>query len=63
MTKLLVPLFALLLLPASQHVRKPAERLESAHAPSADSIQHQTREPAETVLYLPDYVDGGGWSV
>ena len=63
MTKLLVPLFALLLLPASQYVRKPAERPESAHAPSADSIQHQTREPAETVLYFPDYVDGGGWSV
>ena len=28
-----------------------------------DSIRSQTEEPAETILYFPDYVDGGGWSV
>ena len=28
-----------------------------------DSIPHQAQEPGETILYFPDYVDGGGWSV
>ena len=28
-----------------------------------DSIIRQTQEPGETVLYFPDYVDGGSWSV
>ena len=28
-----------------------------------DSIAPQAQEPGETVLYFPDYVDGGGWSV
>ena len=27
------------------------------------AIRNQTREPVETTLYFPDYVDGGGWSV
>ena len=28
-----------------------------------DSIAPQAQEPGETILYFPDYVDGGGWSV
>ena len=28
-----------------------------------DSIAHQEQEPGKTILYFPDYVDGGGWSV
>ena len=28
-----------------------------------DSISRQAQEPEETILYFPDYVDGGGWSV
>ena len=28
-----------------------------------DSIVRQSQEQEETVLYFPDYVDGGGWSV
>ncbi len=31
--------------------------------PTDDSISRQGREQEETVLYFPDYVDGGGWSV
>ena len=39
--------------PPSENVRRSAE----------DSITRQTQDPAETTLYFPDYVDGGGWSV
>ena len=39
--------------PPSENVRRSAE----------DSITRQTQDPAETILYFPDYVDGGGWSV
>ncbi len=63
MKKIWVPLFVLLLLPASYSEQRPAERLETAQPPFDDSIAHQTQDPAETVLYFPDYVDGGGWSV
>ena len=28
-----------------------------------DSISPQAQEPGEAILYFPDYVDGGGWSV
>ena len=28
-----------------------------------DSIAPQAQEPGETILYFPDYADGGGWSV
>ena len=63
MKKCWIPFFVLLLLPASYSEQRPAERLENAHPPHTDSIQHQTQEPEETILYFPDYVDGGGWSV
>ena len=39
--------------PPSENVRRSAE----------DSITRQTQDPAETILYFPDYVDGGGWSL
>ena len=63
MKKIWVPFLILLLLPASYSVQRPAERLENAHPPDEDSIRSQTEEPGETILYFPDYVDGGGWSV
>ena len=63
MKKIWAPIFVLLLLPASYSVQRPAEWLENAHSPHEDSIRSQTQEPAETVLYFPDYVDGSGWSV
>ena len=63
MRKLWVPLFVLLLLPASYSEQRPAERMETAQPPLEDSIAHQTQDPGETTLYFPDYVDGGGWSV
>ena len=63
MKKIWVPFLILLLLPASYSVQRPAERLENAHPPHEDSIRSQTEEPGETILYFPDYVDGGGWSV
>ncbi|MDE2929001.1 MAG: hypothetical protein OXT71_21655, partial [Acidobacteriota bacterium] len=63
MRKLRVPLFVFLLLSASYPEQRPAGRLETAPPPFQDSIAHQTQGPAETVLYFPDYVDGGGWSV
>ncbi len=38
--------------PSSEHGRR-----------TDDSIAPQAQEPGETILYFPDYVDGGGWSV
>ena len=52
-----------MLLPASYSVQRPAERPETSQPPHEDSIQSQTQAPAATILYFPDYVDGGGWSV
>ncbi len=63
MKKLWIPLFVLLLLPASYSEQRPAGRLETTQPPFEDSIAHRTQGPAETTLYFPDYVDGGGWSV
>ena len=63
MKKLWVPLFVLFLLPALYSVERTAERMEDVRPPDEDSIRSQTEEPAETILYFPDYVDGGGWSV
>ncbi len=63
MRKLWIPLFVLLLLPVSYSERRPAERMETTQPPFEDSIARQTQGPAETILYYPDYVDGGGWSV
>ena len=56
-------LAACVVLTASYSVQRPAERLETAQPPFENSIAHQTQGPAETILYFPDYVDGGGWSV
>ncbi len=63
MKKLWALLFVVLLLPASYSVQRPADRLETTPPPFEDPVAHQTQDPAETVLYFPDYVDGGGWSV
>ena len=63
MKKLWALWFVLLLLPVSYSEQRNAERLETAQSPFEDSITHQTQDPAETILYFPDYVDGGGWSV
>ena len=63
MKKLWVPLFVLFLLPALYSVERTADADGGRSPPDEDSIQSQTEEPAETILYFPDYVDGGGWSV
>ena len=63
MRKLWALLFVLVLLPASYSEQRPAERMETPQPPFEGSIAHQTQGPAETILYFPDYVDGGGWSV
>ena len=57
------PLLGVFLLPALYSVQRPTEPMETAPPPVDDSIPHQTRSPAETVLVFPDYVDGGGWTV
>ena len=36
---------------------------ENVHQTGNDSIARQVQEPDKTILYFPDYVDGGGWSV
>ena len=38
-------------------------RSEDVRGPADDPMTRQAQEPGETVLYFPDYVDGGGWSV
>ena len=63
MKKIWVSLFVLLLLPASYSVQRPTEGVENVGLPEGESVQHQTRDPAEKILYFPDYVDGDGWSV
>ena len=63
MKRIWVPFLVLLLLPASYSVQRPAGRPENAQPPYEDSIRSQTQEAGETILYFPDYVDGGGWSV
>ena len=54
-------LVAGLLLAASSAAQSPA--LKNARPASDDSIQSQIQEPQGTLLYFPDYVEGGGWSV
>ena len=36
---------------------------EKVRRPAGDSIAAQAQEQGATILYFPDYVDGGGWSV
>ena len=36
---------------------------EKVRRPAGDSIAAQAQEQGTTILYFPDYVDGGGWSV
>ncbi len=36
---------------------------EDVRHPAEDSIAGQAQEQGATILYFPDYVDGGGWSV
>ena len=63
MKRIWVPFLVLLLLPASYSVQRLAGRPETTHPTHEDSIRSQTQEAGETILYFPDYVDGGGWSV
>ena len=56
-------LLAGLLLAASSAAQSPAPPLKSARPASDDSIQSQTQQQQGTLLYFPDYVEGGGWSV
>ena len=43
---------------------KSTQWLETPRPLSRNPIQFQTEDPeGEAVLYFPDYVDGGGWSV
>ncbi|MDE2926813.1 MAG: hypothetical protein OXT71_10490 [Acidobacteriota bacterium] len=63
MRKILVPLFAFLFLAASFSSQSPAEGPEKAQLQVRETIRNQNQEAEETVLYFPDYVDGGGWSV
>ena len=57
------PLFAFLLLAALFAGRSPAELPENAQLQVRETSRSQNQEAEETVLYFPDYVDGGGWSV
>ena len=52
-----------LLLAAGSAAPSPAQPRESARPASDEAIQSQIQEPQETILYFPDYVEGGGWSV
>ncbi len=63
MKKIWVPVVVLWLLPASYSLQRPAEPPENVQTAYEDSIRSQTQEAGETILYFPDYVDGGGWSV
>ena len=36
---------------------------EDARRPADNSIAGRAQEQGATILYFPDYVDGGGWSV
>ena len=56
-------LLAGLLLAASSAAQSPAPPLKSARPASDDSIQSQTQQQQGTLLYFPDYVEGGVWSV
>ena len=51
-----------LMLSAASAAQGPAQAVETAGPAADDSIQLQT-QTGGTVLYFPDYVDGGGWSV
>lgn len=55
-------LIACLILSAGIAAPRPAPSVETAGAVADESIQLQT-QTGGTVLYFPDYVDGGGWSV
>ena len=52
-----------LLLAAGAAAPSPAPPREKDRPASDEAIQYQTQEPQGTVLYFPDYVEGGGWSV
>ena len=52
-----------LLLVSGFGAQSPAPPRESARRASDDAVQYQIQEPQEPVLYFPDYVEGGGWSV
>ena len=63
MKKIWVPVVVLWLLPASYSLQRPAEPPENVQTAYEDPIRSQTQEAGEAILYFPDYVDGGGWSV
>ena len=57
------PLALCLLMPAWSVAERPARPMQNAAADSGESIPIQTQQSPGTVLYFPDYVEGGGWSV
>ena len=63
MKKLWVPLFVFIAVVRLLFGAKTRRAAGDRSAPFEDSIAHQTQVPAETTLYFPDYVDGGGWLV
>lgn len=52
-----------LLLTAESVAQGPAQTVESADSTFGESIQQQIQASQGTILYFPNYVDGGGWSV
>ena len=52
-----------LLLATGSAAQSPAPPRESARPASDEAIRYQIQEPQGAVLYFPDYVEGGGWSV
>ena len=64
MTKHWGPLAVSLWFLVASRAPKSPQSLETPHPLSDNPIQLQTEDPeGEAVLYFPDYVDGGGWSV
>ena len=58
-----VSLFAWWLIVLLSPTQTGAPPAENVLRPPDDSIARQSQGQEETVLYFPDYVDGGGWSV
>ena len=57
------PLFAWWLIFVLSPLQTGGPPAENVLRPPDDSIARQSQEQEETVLYFPDYVEGGGWSV
>ncbi|MDE2964981.1 MAG: hypothetical protein OXU26_13820 [Acidobacteriota bacterium] len=56
-------LVALCLFVVLSHAQTDPPGPEKVRRPADDSIAAQARKQEPTILYFPDYLDGGGWSV